>query len=119
MMRQHFRLARHPIGKLLFKRSGNLRVDLLATASHQACVDCVLDQCVLEQILGFRWQAALKDELSSDELCESGSQILFYEAGYSSDQRIGELPADGGSRLHHVFHGGEPIKTREQRGVQR
>ena len=73
---------------------------------------------MLEQILRVRWLAPLKDELSSDELIENGSQILFWEAGYSSDHRIGELPADGRSRLRRVFYCGEPIESCQQGGVQ-
>ena len=73
---------------------------------------------MLEQILGVRWHSPLKDQLRGDELRQRGLQLLLRQAGYSSDERIGELPADGGSRLRHVFDGGEPIKACEQRGVQ-
>ena len=46
-------------------------------------------------------------------------QVLLRQAGYGSDQRVGELTADGRSRLRHVLDGGEPVEARQQRGVQR
>ena len=54
MLREKFRLALHQLGRLDFERIGDPGMELLSRAAQHRAVGSVLDERVLEQVLGRR-----------------------------------------------------------------
>jgi hypothetical protein len=84
MLREKFGLALRQFREMGFKRFGNLRMQLLPGTSQQAAVRRVLNQRVLEGVDRVGRRAALEHQLGSDEVSESGLQLVFRETVRSS-----------------------------------
>ena len=62
MVRQHLRCDALPT----FERRGDARVQLLPARPQQRRICRILDQCMLEDVIGVRRETALKHQLRTD-----------------------------------------------------
>src|SRR6516225_5887282 len=73
---------------------------------------------MLETIDGLGRQAALKDQLGSDELAKSRLQLVLGKARYRAYQRVGKLASNRRADLRHHPRPPQAVQPRQQRGVQ-
>jgi hypothetical protein len=107
------------VRKTLFKRGGDVRMQLLATLPEQALIGGVTHQRVLKDVGGRRRNAAAEDELGSDQTIQRGHEIGLRQRNDCRKQLVVELAANAGADLCHLLRRGEPIEARHQRVVQR
>ena len=110
-MRENLRTGFNEVRKPLLQCLGDAAMQGLARAAQQG-VGGVLDQRVLEQILGRRRRAALEDEARFDEAAESLLQFGLGEVGGRHQQLIGKIAPDGGADLRHILgRRAEPVEA--------
>src|SRR6266550_7194299 len=109
MMRHQLRLCLCQLGELAFERIGDTAMQLLAPPPQQACVRCILQKGVLEDIRGIRWLATAKDQSSARELVQSRLQCIAGNRCDSRKQAIRELTPDSRADLGNLLDRAEPI----------
>ena len=101
MLREELGLDFSDFRGVVFERFGDLRVQSLPGHAQQAAMRRVLHQRVLEAVDRVGRQAALKDQLGSDELAESRLQLVLGKAGHRAHQRVGKLAPDRRADLRY------------------
>ena len=102
-MREDLRPRLHEFRKPLFQCLGDPAMQGLARAAQQCAVGGVLDQRVLEQILGRRRHAALEDEAGFDEAAQRLLQFGVGELHDRCQQLKGKVAPDCGANLRHIL----------------
>ena len=84
----------------------------LARAAQQRAVGGILNQRVLEQVLGRRRHAALEDKARFDEAAQRLLQFGFGERRGRGQQLIGKIAPDCGADLRHSLgRGAQPVEA--------
>ena len=100
-------------------RRGDPRMQRLARPAQQRAIGGVLDQRVLELVLGGGRRAALEHKAGGDELVERAARLGFAARRDGGDQLVGKFAADRGAGLRDFARcGSEPVEPRHQRGLQ-
>ena len=87
----------------------------LARAAQQGAVGSVLDQRVLEQVLGRRRRATLEDEAGFDEAAEGVLQFRLGEPHGRCEQLMRKVAPDCGADLRHSLRRrAEPVEAPQQ-----
>jgi hypothetical protein len=118
MLREKLGLAFYDLGRMGLERVGDLRMQLLPGVAQQAAMRRVLHQCMLKTVDGLGQQAALEDQLGSDELAKCRLQLVLGKAGYRAHQHVRKLASNRCADLRHMPHRPEAVQPRQQRGVQ-
>src|SRR5262249_52608991 len=105
MVGKKLRLCLGRLGPLLLQHLGDPRVQLLPLAPQQRTVGRVLNQRVLEEEGGSRWDAPAERETGDDELIQRGIQLSRVPLGNGGQQLVGELSAKGGADLCNLLSG--------------
>src|SRR6516225_10724005 len=116
-MRNSFRLGRGvlEIGAQDFPRAP---VKGLPAAPEQAVVSRVLNQRVLETIVGLRRRALHKQEVGFGKPIQRRLQRWLVELANVAQQRIGKRASKNGPDLRDLAGRAEPIKARGKRLLQ-
>ena len=93
-------------------------MQLLATAPGDALISRILDQRVLEAVVGLRWRALDKQEVSFGKPIQRRLQRALVEASHGSEQRIRETAAQHRADLRGLARRAEPIEPCRERLLQ-
>ena len=113
MMRDDFGLGRRALW-IVAQRFGGAAVQRLPAAFEQALVGCVLDQRMLEAIVGL-WRRALdKQEVGFGEPLQRRLQRRLVELDNVAQQRVGKIASKHRTDLRDVARRAEPIEARSR-----
>ena len=93
-------------------------VSAMAPALEERVIGRLLDQSVLEDVLGGWRQPPLVEELCLDESAERLSQALLIRGRKRLEKLVAELSSQYGADLGDLFRITEPIETRHERALQ-
>ena len=117
--RQSLRFARGGIGKTVAQHFRHASMQNLAPAFEEVLVCRVLDQRMLETVIGVGRQPLDQHDVGFGELFQGRLQSGVLHAGNVAQQRIRKSAANHGANLRHLPGGTEPIKPGHQRLLQR
>jgi hypothetical protein len=117
MVGDDFRLGCGELG-LVAQDFGGATVQRLPAALQEAVEARVLDQRVLEAIVGLRAGALGDEEVRAGEPIERGLEGGV-DAAHVAQQRVGEISPQDGADLRHFACFAEPVEPRGERLLKR
>src|SRR5262245_60502842 len=90
----------------------------LASALQQILISRILNERLLEAILGIRRQALYQQNVCLGEPVERGLQRRVLHPGHGAKEWVGEVPSNHGADLCHLARRAKPIEPRSQRLLQ-
>src|SRR5262249_7035872 len=114
MTGQQLRLCAGALGKVLFKYFGDPRMNVLTGCAEQRAVRYILNQCMLEKVIGM-WRTALpKQQPGGDETIQREPQLPLRLLDHGSEKGMRELAPDRSRDLRYLLCRAEPVKPRHQ-----
>jgi hypothetical protein len=93
-------------------------MQVLATAPEEALISRILDQRVLDAVVGLRERTLDKQEVSFGKPIQRRLQRALVEASHGSEQRIRETAAQHCADLRGLARRAEPIEPCRERLLQ-
>jgi hypothetical protein len=110
--------VRYQWERLLTQNLSGSPMQVLATAPEEALISRILDQRVLEAVVGLRERALDKQEVSFGKPIQRRLQRALVEASHGSEQRIRETAAQHCADLRGLARSAEPIEPCRERLLQ-
>jgi hypothetical protein len=114
MMRQHFRFD----AVFHFERRGYALVQLLPSRPQQCRIRRILNQRMLEDVIGTWGSASPKYQFRTDELIERFAELCFGQLRNGYHEFVREFPTYGGTELSDFLGRAKPIEPCQQRPMQ-
>src|SRR4051794_16076992 len=118
MMRQEFRLPRHPLGEAPLHDFSDARMQLLPITAQKRAVGGILNQSVLEEVSRMGRRALSEQQAGGSETVKARPNSPLPLAYKKTQQRKKNLPPNRAPDLRALLGRAEPVEPRHKRRVQ-